>query len=129
LFFVTWYPTAVQLDGDVHETPKTVLEVAVGWVGMAWTVQAAPVQCRASGVCAPELVNVCPTAMQENAPAQEMLFSSLAPPWGRRVGRSVHVLPFQCSTTRPLWPTAVQSATVGHEIAVNWFRLVLFGVG
>jgi len=45
---VTYHPTAVQADAEVHETPDSALDVAPLGVGVDWRVHAVPFQRSAS---------------------------------------------------------------------------------
>jgi hypothetical protein len=117
-------PTAVQADGEVHDTANraypALFEVGVGWMLQAWPFQ------RSAIVPAkfPELSNTGPTAVQEVAEVHETPPRPLpAAPAGVGTCWTLHLVPSQRSAREPagVFPTAVQAAAEVHETAFKTY--------
>jgi hypothetical protein len=119
------YPTAVQSEGDVHDTPfKYASRPATA--GVAWTLQVVPFRVSANG--STELsVALDPTAVQAVAKVQETASSELpALPIGVGVVWTVQAVPFQnsangssMSSSLTEMPTAVQAVGAVQETPVS----------
>src|SRR6266581_3193258 len=121
-------PTAVQAEGEAHDTPFRKLPRAPAGLGVRWIRQVVPFHRSARVTRTPEPVVDTPTAMQAEAVVQETPENALtAAPEGLGVGWMLHFLPFQRSasvTPRPegftYVPTAVQAEAPEQDAPKSW---------
>jgi len=124
------WPTAVQAEAEVHDTPFSV--PPLGGFCVASMRHRAPLRRSASVLP----LAVAPTAMHADLDAQYTLFST-PPPGGLGIVWMRQALPFHCSAN-VCWersspvvaaPTAMQSVCEMHAVPLSWLEAAPSGLG
>lgn len=99
-------PTPVQADAEVQDTPFR----PPPWdrLGVGWSCHLLPFHRSARAVCAPELLDVTPTASHADGDTQDTPNKALhAAPCGLGIGWMRHLLPFHSSASVTPAPEAL----------------------